>query len=82
MLFRATPAAYGISQAGGRIRAATASLWPRPQPQQLSRVHSLHHSSWQGGIPNPLSDARDRTRIPMDASQIRFLCATMGTPLF
>ena len=31
-------------------------------------------------IPDPLSKARDRTRILMDTSQIRFHCAIMGTP--
>ena len=31
-LFRATPAAYGGSQARGQIRAI--SRWPMPQPQQ------------------------------------------------
>ena len=32
-------------------------------------------------ILNPLSKARDRTCVLMDASQICFLCTTMGTPL-
>ena len=36
-----------------------------------SCVCNLHHSSWQRQIPNPLSEARDRTRILMDASQVR-----------
>ena len=31
-------------------------------------------------IPNPLSEARDGTRIPMDTSLICFHCATTGTP--
>ena len=30
--------------------------------------------------PNPLSEARDRTCILMDTSQICFCCATVGTP--
>ena len=38
----------------------------------LSHVYDLHHSSWQRQILNPLSEARDRTHILMDASQIRF----------
>ena len=37
-----------------------------------SHVHSLHHSSWQCQIPNPLSEARDPTRILMDTSWICF----------
>ena len=53
--FRAAPAAYGISQSRGRIRAAAAGL---------------HHSSRQHQILNPLSKARDRTCILMDPSQV------------
>ena len=45
----------------------------------LSRVCDLHHSSQQCQILNPLSGARDQTRIHMDTSQICFRCATMGT---
>ena len=41
-----------------------------------SRVCTLHHSSWQSQIPNPLSKARDRTCILMDTSQICFCCDT------
>ena len=45
-----------------------------------SRVCDLHRSSRQHWILNPLSKARDRTCNLMDTSQIRFRCATMGTP--
>ena len=46
---------------------------------------SLHHSPATGSklqrwIFNPLCEARDRTCILMDASWIRSLCATTGTP--
>ena len=43
-------------------------------------VCDLHHSSQRCWIPNPLSEAIDRTRILMVTSQIRFHCATTGTP--
>uniref|UniRef100_A0A5G2QG63 Heparanase n=1 Tax=Sus scrofa TaxID=9823 RepID=A0A5G2QG63_PIG len=43
-------------------------------------ICDLYHSSWQYWILNPLSKARDQTCDFMDASQIRFCCATMGTP--
>ena len=46
----------------------------------LSRVCDLHHSLWQRWILNPLSKARDQTRILMHTGQIRFCCATTGTP--
>ena len=53
-LFRATPVAYGGSQARGQIRAVAASL---------------RHNSQQRWILNPVSEARDRTLILMDASR-------------
>ena len=55
----------------------------RPHPtatQDLNRVWDLHHSSRQHRIPHPLSEARDRTHILMDASWIHFRWATRGTP--
>ena len=39
------------------------------------------HSSWQCWILNPLSEARDRNCVLMDASQIHFCCTMMRTPL-
>ena len=42
------------------------------ETQDLSHTCDLHHSSWQCQIANPLSEARDRTYILMDTSQIRF----------
>ena len=52
---------------------ATAGSEPhlRPTPQQdLSRICDLHHSSQQPQILNPLSEARDQTRVLMDASRV------------
>ena len=49
--------------------------------QDPSRVCNLCYSSRQHRIPNPLTEARDWTRILMDASWIRFCCTTMGTPV-
>ena len=49
--------------------------------QDPSRVCSLHHSSRQCRILNPLSEARDQTCNLMVPSRIRFRCATMETPL-
>ena len=47
---------------------------------EQSLIYSLHHSSQKCRILNPLSKARDRTHMLMDTSQIRFCCATVGTP--
>ena len=82
LLFRATPVAYGSSQARGRMglqlpiyttAIATATWDPR-------HICSLHHSSRQRQIPDPLSKVRDQTWILMDTNQSWFHCATVGTP--
>ena len=46
----------------------------------LSLICDLHHSSWQHGSPDPLSDARDPPRILTDTSWIHFHRATMEAP--
>ena len=56
-------------------------LRPIPQPQQFRdprHVCHLHHSSWQCGIPNPLSEAEDQTHILRD---FRFISAAPGREL-
>ena len=62
--FRATPMAYGGSQARGRTGAVAAGIC---------------HSSQQRQILNPLSKVRDQTCNLMVPSWIHFHCATMGT---
>ena len=74
--FRATPAAYGGSQARG-LTEATAVATPDP-----SRVCNLHHSLQQRRILNSLSKVKDGTCNLMVPGQIRFCCATTGTPFF
>ena len=49
--------------------------------QDLSHICNLHHSSWQGWILNPLSEARDQTHNLMVPSWICFCCAMTGTPV-
>ena len=44
--------------------ATTTATW------DLSHVYDLHYSSQQHQIPNPLSMARDQTRVLMDASRV------------
>ena len=79
-LFRAAPAAYGGSQAKGRFGAIAAGLCPTMSDPSF--VCDLHHSSRQHWILNPPSEARDQTCFLMDASQICFHWAMMGTPMF
>ena len=82
LLLRATPLTYGGSQTRGLIGAAAAGLhhnhshtrseprlWPTPQLRTMLD-------------PEPLSKARDQTCVLMDAGQMGFCWAMMGTPLF
>ena len=48
--------------------------------QDRSRVWDLHHSSRQHQISDPLSEVRERTRVLVDTSRIRFHCTSVGTP--
>ena len=52
-----------------------------PATGEPSRVCDLHHSFLLLFFLNPLSEARDRIRVLLDTSQIRFRCATTGTPV-
>ena len=79
---RASPAAYGSSQAGVQSElqlpayttaTATATL-------DLSCVCNLHHSSQQRRMLNSLIEARDWTHVLMDTSQVRYHQATVETP--
>jgi len=79
--FRATPAAYGGSQARGPIRATAASLHhSHSNTGSKPCVCDLQHCSWQRWFPDPLSKARGQTCILMDTSQICFCCAARGSP--
>ena len=71
-LFKARPTAYGGSQAWSQIGAVAGGLHHshinagsqpglQPTPQLIAMP-----------ILNPLSEARDRTHVLVDASQIRF----------
>ena len=69
--------AYGSSKARGRMGAAAVSPHhnnPRSEPPLRPTACDNRQ------ILNPLSEARDRTCILMDASQVCFRCATMETP--
>ena len=73
--FRATPAAYRGSQARGQIGAVATGLRHshRSAESELCLwLWDLHHNSLKCQVLNPLSKARDRTSVFMDASQICF----------
>ena len=79
-LLVAAPAAYGTSRAGVKSELqlwayATATATPEP-----SRICGWHHSLWEHCILNPLSKARDQTRILMDTSQVLNLLSHNGNP--
>ena len=50
--------------------------------QDLSRIYSLHHSSWWCWILNPLRKARDRTCVLMDTSRVCYHWAMTRTLCF
>ena len=50
--------------------------------QDLRHICDLHCSSQQGEIPNPLSEARDRTLILIDTSWTDFHCTTTEAPYY
>ena len=58
-LSRATPTAYGGSQARGQIGTVVPELCHRTAMPELSHVCELHRNSHQWRILNPLSNARD-----------------------
>ena len=71
-IFRATPVAYSSYQGRGQI-GATATATP-----DLSHICDLYHGLRQYQILNPLSKARDQTRILMDTSQVLNLLSHNG----
>ena len=77
----ATPVAYGSSQARGWIRATALAYTTATATRDLSCVCDLQHSSRKHWIPNPLSKARDWTRILMDTSHDSFPLCHNGNSL-
>ena len=72
-LFRATPTAFGSSLARDRIRAVPAGLHHSPQQrgiQATSVTYTTTHSNT--GSFNPLSEARDWTRVFMDTNWVGY----------
>ena len=71
VFFRTAPWHMEVPRLGGKselqlLANATATATP-----DLSHICNLHCSSWQCWILNPLSRAKDGTRILMDTSRVR-----------
>ena len=65
---------------GGQIRGTAVAYTTATATRDPSQVFDLCHSSKQCQILNLLSEVRDGTCVLMDASQIHFRWAMMGTP--
>ena len=70
LLFRAAIMACGSSEARGQIGDTDTGLHTATATGDPNHVCDLHHSLWQHGSFNPLSEARDRTLILKYTSQI------------
>ena len=70
LLFRATPMAYGRSQARGHLKLQLLAYATAAAMQDLSCICKLYHSSHQCWILNSLSEARDQTSVLMDSSWV------------
>ena len=79
-LFRASPTAYGGSQARDLIGAMASAT--APAMWDLRCLCDLYHSSQPCQILNPRSKARDGTCNLMVPGWIHFHCATMGAPCY
>ena len=78
--YTAVPAAYGHSQARGRIGAAAASIrhsHSNARSEPCQRLNSAAHSNTRSF--NPLSETRDQTCIFMDTSSFLTHWCMMGT---
>ena len=81
LFFSAPSAACGSSQPRGRIGATASSL--HHSHSNLGSKPGLRPTPQLTAMPDPrrMSEARDRTPVLIDTSQIHFCCATMGTPI-
>ena len=68
--FRAVPVAHGSPQARAELELQPPAYTTATPPP--SCICSLHHSSRQRWIPDPLSEARGQIHILMDPSQVRY----------
>ena len=80
LVFRAAGSTQGSSQAGVKLELQQTAYTTVTAMLDPIHICSLHHSSRQHQILNPLNKARAQTRILMDTSQVCYCWGTMGTP--
>ena len=80
-LLRPYPQHMEVPRLGVDLKLQLPAYATATAPRDPNLVCDLHHSSWQRWIPDPPSEARDRTCILMDTSRGRFHCTTTGTPI-
>ena len=79
LLFRATSAANGSSQARGQLDLQLPAYTTATATRDPSCVCNLDHSSQQCRILDPLSKTRNPTCILTDTSQVHYHWAIKGT---
>ena len=81
-LFRASLCHMEVPRLGAELELQLLAYITARATRDLSLVCDLHHGSRQRRILNPLSEARDRTRILMVPSRASFHCTMTGTPFY
>ena len=66
------PRLMEVSGLGVKSELQLPACTPATAMQDLSRICDLHHNLGQPRIFNPLSEARDRTHLLMDTSQVHY----------
>ena len=59
-----------VSRLGVKVEQQLLAYTTATATPDLSHVCNLHHNSWQRQVLNPLSQARDQSRILIDTSQL------------
>ena len=72
LLFRPAPWHVEVPRLGVELELQLLAYTTATAMQDLSHLCDLHHSSRQHQILNPLSEASDRTHVPMDTSRVHF----------
>ena len=80
LFFRAAPSTYEVPRLGVESELQPLAYTTATGMWDPSQDCDLYHSSQQRWILHPQSEARDRTHILMDTSQIPFCPATTRTP--